>query len=270
MTEPIANDLGYPAWSISTSTLNSIFDYQSGPLTAAQKADINSQGFTLTLRARALQGNAPAYDAGSNTLIGGAVLDLESKAYDLLLGINSSGNTVAALLTYYDYGGPGGSLRGYGPSYTLNDAGYHTYDLVFNPNTQSATLFIDGVERISEEYTGNSIAPLNRGLLFGALSGGGMNFNLVRLTSPAVVPGLTCTEPPMGLVSWWPGDGSANDIAGPNNGILQGAATFGAGIVGQTFVFDGSAGTEVLIPDNPSLNPSTAFTIEGWINTISL
>jgi len=67
------------------------------------------------------------------------------------------------------------------------------------------------------------------------------------------------------LVSWWPGDGSANDIAGPNNGILQGAATFGAGIVGQAFVFDGSAGTEVLIPDNPSLNPSTAFTIEGWI-----
>ena len=133
VTEPIANDLGYPAWSISTSTLNTAFDYNSGALTTAQKADISSQGFTLTLRGRVLQGIAPAYDAGSNTVIGGVVLEPESTHYALALGINSSGNTVAVLLTYQDYGGPGGSLRGYGPSYTLNDASYHTYDLVPHP-----------------------------------------------------------------------------------------------------------------------------------------
>ena len=185
-TESIADDLGYPAWSISTLTQDTVFAYISGALTADQKADISNQGFTLTLRARVLQGIAPAYDAGYNTVIGGAVLELESTHYDLALGINSSGNTVAVLLTNHGYCGPGGSLCGYGP-YTLNDSGYHTYDLVFNPLTQSAILFIDGVERISG-YTGSGAVSLNRGLLFGVNSGGGMNFNLVRLTSPAIAP----------------------------------------------------------------------------------
>ena len=31
----------------------------------------------------------------------------------------------------------------------------------------------------------------------------------------------SCIVPPSGLVSWWPGDGNANDIHGTNNGILQ-------------------------------------------------
>ena len=65
--EPIANDLGYPAWSISGLALPSQFFYQSGALNTAQKADINSQGFTLTLRGRVLQGSAPAFDAGSGS-----------------------------------------------------------------------------------------------------------------------------------------------------------------------------------------------------------
>lgn len=44
---------------------------------------------------------------------------------------------------------------------------------------------------------------------------------------------------PAGLVSWWPGEGNANDIAGTNNGTLQGGATFVPGIVGQAFSLDG-------------------------------
>jgi concanavalin A-like lectin/glucanase superfamily protein len=49
----------------------------------------------------------------------------------------------------------------------------------------------------------------------------------------------TCTPPPGGMVSWWPGDGNANDIQGSNNGTLQNGATFAPGIVGQAFTFDG-------------------------------
>ena len=115
---PIANDLGYPAWSISGLGLSSQFVYLTGALNAAQKADINNQGFTLTLRARALQGNAPAYDAGSNTIIGGAVLAIGSTHYTLELGINSSGNTVAVLATGLDAYGPGASVRAFGTSYS--------------------------------------------------------------------------------------------------------------------------------------------------------
>src|SRR5439155_8470225 len=39
------------------------------------------------------------------------------------------------------------------------------------------------------------------------------------VTAPTPPP--TCVTPPSGMVSWWPGDGNANDIQGGNNGTLQ-------------------------------------------------
>lgn len=50
---------------------------------------------------------------------------------------------------------------------------------------------------------------------------------------------VSCVTPPAGLVGWWPGDGSANDIKGSNHGTLQNGATFAPGKVGQAFSFDG-------------------------------
>jgi hypothetical protein len=46
-----------------------------------------------------------------------------------------------------------------------------------------------------------------------------------------------CVEPPAGLVSWWPGDGNADDIVNGNEGTLQYGATFAPGKVGQGFSF---------------------------------
>jgi hypothetical protein len=40
-------------------------------------------------------------------------------------------------------------------------------------------------------------------------------------------------------VSWWPGDGNANDIVDGNDGTLQGGVTFATGKVEQAFSFDG-------------------------------
>ncbi|GEM_PF-7057975 len=75
-----------------------------------------------------------------------------------------------------------------------------------------------------------------------------------------------CITPPMDLVSWWPGDGNANDIVGSNEGTLHGDATFAAGKVGDAFRFDGS-GDYVTAPDSPlwyfGLND---FSIELWVN----
>ena len=55
--------------------------------------------------------------------------------------------------------------------------------------------------------------------------------------------GPACVAPPTGLVSWWPGDGNANDLIGGNNGTLRNGATFATGFVtsgnGQAFSFDG-------------------------------
>jgi hypothetical protein len=73
----------------------------------------------------------------------------------------------------------------------------------------------------------------------------------------------TCTQPPSGLVSWWPGDGNANDIQDGNDGTLQNGAAFAPGKVGQAFSFDG-VDDYVSITHNDNLNV-TSHTIEAWI-----
>jgi len=79
----------------------------------------------------------------------------------------------------------------------------------------------------------------------------------------------TCTPPPAGLVSWWPGDGNANDIVGNNPGTLVGDTTFISGKVDQAFSFDGN-GDFVSVPDDNSLDLGTGdFSIDAWIKTDS-
>jgi Leucine-rich repeat (LRR) protein len=78
-----------------------------------------------------------------------------------------------------------------------------------------------------------------------------------------------CFSAPSGLVGWWAGDGNANDIAGTNNGTLQGGATASAvGMVGSAFGFDGTNGY-VQIADSPVLKP-TNLTVEAWVNFSNL
>src|SRR5437867_10003102 len=70
-----------------------------------------------------------------------------------------------------------------------------------------------------------------------------------------IVQAPSCVAPPSGMVSWWPGDGNADDIQGGNNGTLQGGATFGTGEVGQGFSLNGTS-AYVSVPDNANLYPS--------------
>jgi Lysyl oxidase/Concanavalin A-like lectin/glucanases superfamily/Immunoglobulin I-set domain/Immunoglobulin domain len=82
------------------------------------------------------------------------------------------------------------------------------------------------------------------------------------------VPG-SCLLAPPGLVGWWPGEGNANDAAGPDGGTLEGGATATApGFVGRAFTFDGTNGY-VQIPDSPILDQSN-LTVEAWVNFSSL
>src|SRR2546427_4543298 len=75
-----------------------------------------------------------------------------------------------------------------------------------------------------------------------------------------------CVAPPPGLVSWWPGNGDANDVVGGNNGTLQGGVTFVPGKVGQAFSFDGV--NDYVSFGNTAGNFGTSdFTIEFWIRT---
>lgn len=54
-----------------------------------------------------------------------------------------------------------------------------------------------------------------------------------------------CVPPPAGLVSWWPGDGNADDIVGTNHSTLAGGATFVPGIVGDAFSFPPSGYVDI-------------------------
>src|SRR2546425_2416326 len=75
----------------------------------------------------------------------------------------------------------------------------------------------------------------------------------------------TCCRPPSGLVSWWPGEGNANDIVGSNSGNLVNGATFAPGVVGQAFSFNG-VNQSLDLGNSPSLQVSHGdFTVDAWV-----
>ena len=71
-----------------------------------------------------------------------------------------------------------------------------------------------------------------------------------------------------GLVGWWPGQLTAQDIVGTNNGTLVGGATYGAGEVSSGFLFNGVSSV-VRVANTPSLRFTNAMTAECWINPSS-
>ncbi len=95
-------------------------------------------------------------------------------------------------------------------------------------------------------------------------SGAGPALDNVRVTGRAAP--FICLPPPPGIVSWWRGEGNANDFRGGNNGVLLNGATFAPGLVGQAFKFDGGD-DYVLVPHSTSLNfaPNSSITLEAWI-----
>ena len=86
---------------------------------------------------------------------------------------------------------------------------------------------------------------------------------LILTTVPAAHAQTECSPVPAGLVSWWPGDGNANDIVDDNDGALENGAAFDVGFVGQAFLFDGNDDF-VEIDGNTSLRLTQSLTIEAW------
>ena len=96
----------------------------------------------------------------------------------------------------------------------------------------------------------------------------------VSLTVSDQNGGSTSLPLTAGLVSWWPGEGNANDLADGNNlgygnnGTWHGNATYAAGQLGQAFSFDGNSSVQV--PDASNLDLTNAVTLEAWINPSTL
>jgi subtilase family serine protease len=80
--------------------------------------------------------------------------------------------------------------------------------------------------------------------------------------------GRICTPPPLGTTAWWPGEGNAGDVIGGNNGSLVGQVSFGAGVVGQAFQFNGNG--RYAVPESPALRfGQESFTLQFWVKPAS-
>jgi hypothetical protein len=182
---PIANDLNLPTWRIAGTAQASQYTYISGQFSASQKADIAQDGFTMTVVVRILAGLAPAYDQSHPVLIGAADVNIGAIRYELDLGLNDIGDTVAILATNLDTKGPGSSTETFGQSYTLTGSGssYNTFALVYDPVSQSADLLVNGVQQLGG-YTGYTASFIkDDGLHFAAASGGQADFSFVQVYS---------------------------------------------------------------------------------------
>jgi len=89
-----------------------------------------------------------------------------------------------------------------------------------------------------------------------------------QLSPPATVTIRLMDDEPAtdslpGLIAWWPGEGTGDDMIGSNKVTLLGGSGFAAGLVGQSFHFDenneGSTSASYSLT-----NASNSFTMEFW------
>jgi Concanavalin A-like lectin/glucanases superfamily len=101
-------------------------------------------------------------------------------------------------------------------------------------------------------------------LLATAVSSSISNAN-VNIETVANLAGQSCLTLPPGIVSWWSGEGHAQDSVGGNHGSLQGGTTFASGMVGQAFSFEEGDSVSIPFNENYNFDPAGQFTIEAWV-----
>lgn len=81
-----------------------------------------------------------------------------------------------------------------------------------------------------------------------------------KLSGPAKISVVNCSEIPDSMVGWWRGEGNAYDALSEHPGRIEGTMTYVAGRAGRAFSPQGGV---VRIDDSASLRP-TNFTIAAW------
>jgi hypothetical protein len=151
--------------------------------------------------------------------------------------------------------------------------------LVFDPTAQSGNLGTSAPLRIgkhaSDWFNGSfkgrvdEVAFYRRALEVGEIAAIYQAGSLGKCASPSnpppPPPPVTCTNLPVGIISWWQADGSAQDAVASNHGTpTSGTPISSVGFSGQAFQFNGQ-GDKIELNDPPSLRLTNAFTIEAWI-----
>ena len=84
-------------------------------------------------------------------------------------------------------------------------------------------------------------------------------FICALLAGPAAAQ--MCIDPPAGLLGWWPGDGDSIDFRSGLHSVAVNGATYGPGLVGKAFEFNGlDAGRD----DRVDLHASSLAGLEDW------
>ncbi|MBV9242150.1 MAG: carboxypeptidase regulatory-like domain-containing protein, partial [Acidobacteria bacterium] len=173
-------------------------------------------------------------------------------------------------------------------NFTPNPGEWYHLAYAFDASVPTETLFINGVQVAQQPLPGGTtIGYDSNPLVIGAdienQVPGSFPFNGAVddaqvfsrvLTSPEIsaiynasTAGQCRLTGAQGPSAWWPGDGDSRDISGNNNNGVSGPQIgYVAGEVGQAMTFNGDVNfSRVTVPDSPSLDPTSAITIEGWV-----
>lgn len=176
---PILNDGGYDAWFVSDNLASAggSSDGYWGSLTTQQKMVADVQGWSLRSRLRV--SNTPDIGLGSV-----AIYYFDGvKEWILEFGSSATGEQIVTAVN---------SAGMSGIDFNTGSAGYHLYEMVYDPISGTTDVFVDSIERISN-WTG-TVNPGRAGQFkFGSASSpdsGQGNYNMVEFSvTPVPIPG---------------------------------------------------------------------------------
>ena len=126
----------------------------------------------------------------------------------------------------------------------VNPSSVQTSDLTLSGNTGATVTNVEVINgntttrfTLNIRFGGSMTADIAAGRITDQFGNPNAAFSGSYTVEEGAPP--TCVPPPPNMVSWWPGDGNADDIVGSNNGTLHNGATFAPGMVDQAFSFDG-------------------------------
>ncbi len=171
--ETVIDDGGYDAWKVVDNTTAGALNYQYD-LTPAMEDILGEAGWRMRARIR-VEDEANSIESAVGMQV---ALDTIDRVFNLGLSLDGAGNT---LFGFNSSGSDFTTISG-----SVEGTGYHLYEMVYDPNDETVSLFVDGEEKISG-FAGRAYPGLHR-VLFGANSSAGTGTGYYNMVEFIVVP----------------------------------------------------------------------------------